>query len=241
MNDMAIPHGSIPTEWKLRTKEVAWEKIRQSPLMQGCAAGDVKFIVALLGGFWDFVDRFPAIIRGTFTDMPENISPRLKKFLRRAAPTLSGTLAEMEKDERSHRALWLRSAAMVDLDEKRLMEWVVLPEIDRISITLDKASPATKLLYFVAVEIVAEGISDFLNSSTAFKEVLGKQGMGWFRVHVVHPADGTTHEDIAYKAAVQMLEADGKEPTEKEINDAVQVCVDLFIDAARACNVKFAT
>lgn len=207
--------------------------------MQGCAKGDVRHIVALIAGFWDFVDRFPAVIRGTFSTIPEGTAPTLAKFLRRSASILSGTLAGMEEDERAHRALWLKSAEMVDLDVQQLMSWKVLPEIDRISTSIEEAEIAEKLLGFVAVEIVAEGISNFLAHSPNFVAVMGQKGMGWFRIHLVHPNDGTTHEDIAYKAAHQMFLAAGKEPTEETLNATIQNCVDLFISGARACAQSF--
>ena len=240
MNDMSPVFSGFQPAWKSRIKLEAWKKIHASPLMEGCATGDVRFIVALLAGFWDFVDRFPAIIRGTFKTISVGTDPRFTKFLQRASERLSGMLSGMEMDERGHRALWLKSAGMVDLDVQKLMSWRVLPEIDKISTIMEQAELRKKLLYFVAAQIVAEGISIFLSKAPCFEKVMGQKGLSWFRVHVVHPNDGTTHEDIAYKAAYQIFVKTGDEPTEESINATIQECVDLFIDGALACCDTFA-
>ncbi len=238
MNGISSAFVGFQEDWKSRIKQEAWGKVFASPLMKGCATGDIKYIVALLAGFWDFVDRFPAIIRGTFMNIPAG-SPKLQKFLRRAAGKLSGTLTGMEEDERNHRTLWLKAAGMVDLNLEKLMGWKVLPEIDLISSSIERAEIRKKLLYFVAVEIVAEGISKYLSQYAAFEKVMGQKGMGWFKAHLVHPTDGTTHEDIAYRAAYQMYQAAGEIPSEEKINFVVQECVDLFSAADRACIHSF--
>jgi hypothetical protein len=235
MNDMSYEFIGFEYAWKARIKLEAWEKINASPLMAGCATGDARFIVALLAGFWDFVDRFPAIIRGTFNTISQGTDPRFTRFLQRASQRLAGMLSGMESDERAHRALWLKSASMVDLDVQKLMSWRVLPEIDRISTVIDQAEVRKKLLYFVAVEIVAEGISNFLSNSSAFEKVMGQKGLSWFRVHAVQPNDQTTHEEIAYRAAYQLFMKAGEDLTEERLNTTIQECVDLFIKGASAC------
>lgn len=233
---------SDDADWRALIKKEAWEKIEKSTLMKSCATGGKKEIRALMAGFWNFVHRFPGIINGTFTVMPSHkISEKLGKFLKRSAPTLSGTLKEMENDERNHRFLWLNASSVVGLDLDALNQWQVLEEIDKISMSISQADVKEKLLAFVAVEIVAEGISQYLCRSPYFRESMGSKGLGWFNVHTVHPDDGTTHEDIAYRVVLQIYQADGTNVSGKMINGTVQKYVDMFIVAAGACHNTFVT
>lgn len=225
--------------WKTRIKQKAWEKIYASPLMRGCIEGDIRFAVALLAGYWNFVDRFPSIIEGTFSSASDDVPDKLRTFLRRAAKTLAGTLASMEGDERQHRELWIRASKVVGLGRIRLDRWEVLPEVDTIARTIGGANISTKLLYFAGVEIVAEGISKCLSESHSFTSMMGREGMRWFQVHLLHPESVTTHEDIAYRTAEMLLRAEDVKPTEAVIDGYVQECVDLFIQAAEACALKF--
>lgn len=231
--------GGLPDGSRTRIKNEAWEKIESSPLMGGCAKGNLDYLGALFAGHWDFVYRFPSIIAATFTTIPSEASLKIQKFLRRSGGRLAGTLKEMERDEKNHRVLWENAASIVGLDYDALVRGKVLPEIDKISTSISEAELQEKLLAFVAVEIVAEGISRCLHEEVRLKEIMGTKGMAWFKVHVVHANDGTTHEDIAYNVVFQIYRAKETPINEKEINRIIQKYVDLFIEGAEACRVAF--
>jgi hypothetical protein len=66
---------------------------------------------------------------------------------------------------------------------------------------------------------------------------MGKKGIGWFNVHSVHPADQTSHEDIAYRAAQSMMPAGTA--AFATIKQTVQEAVDRFVVAAYACCERY--
>ncbi len=244
MGEVALVFSGFESGWRTRIKEKAWAKIYASPLMQGCTRGDIRYVRALLAGYWNFVERFPEIIEGTFSTIPSDIpgqaETRPNKFLRRAARILAGTLESMQNDERQHRVLWLKSAAKAGLGYSDLTGWRVLSEVEDISSVIGAANVRTKLLYFAAVEIVAEGISKCLSESDRFRGIMENEGMRWFDVHLRHPENVTTHEDLAYQAVERLFQEEGIEPTEQGIDEDIQVGVDLFIRAAQACATQFA-
>lgn len=242
MGEVASVFPGFESGWRTRIKSKAWAKIYASPLMQGCRRGDIRYVRALLAGYWDFVDRFPRIIEGTFStiSVSGDALGRLKRFLNLAARTLAGTLESMKNDERQHRVLWLKSADKAGLGYGDLTNWHVLSEINDISNVIGTADVRTKLLYFAAVEIVAEGISKCLSESDQFKIMMESEGMRWFEVHLLHPENVTTHEDLAYQTVERLFQAEGIEPTEQVVDETIQVGVDLFIRAAEACAREFA-
>ncbi len=228
--------AQLPPNWKKRIKAEAWQKTFASTLMHGCGTGDIVYIKALLGGFWYFVSEFPWIIRRAYSEVPHTANENVQRFLKRSAKILSGTLQGMEEDERAHRTLWIRSASCVGLLEDDLAQWEVLPETRKLTDAIGtEASFERKLLYFVAVEIVAEGISRCLIAAPRFSEVMGTQGMGWFNAHVVEEDDATTHEAVAYNLAFSLKRVANEPLNEAGVNADVQRCVDWFIDGAIAC------
>lgn len=215
-------------EWRTRMKDEAYRKVLASPLMHACAEGG-NYPRALFGGFWHFVDEFPAIIRETYTALPSAAAKdTVRRFLRR--------LQGMEDDERAHRALWIRSASRVGLSEGQLHQWRVLPEIRSLtqSIRTEKHL-GRRLLYFVAVEIVAQGVARYLFQAPRFVEAMGEEGMEWFAAHLAAPGHATTHEAVAYKLALAVKQAADEPIDEKSINDDIQRCVDWFFAGGVAC------
>lgn len=219
----------ITSEQQEQIKRVSWQKIFATPLLQGCGGGDSDSLRGLFAGYWHFVDNFPALIRATY-----EASARFSKYGR----VLSGALLEMETDERNHRTLWIKSADAASISEAELYGSAPLPEVQEIITSmLERVSLWQRLLDFVAVEIVAEGISVYLLESESFRARMGKKGMGWFNVHSVHPADQTSHEDIAYRAAQSLMPAGtGAFAT---INQTIQEAVDRFVVAAYACHERY--
>lgn len=216
---------NITAEQKEQIKRSCWERIFVAPLMQGCRGNDETYLRALFIGYWHFVDSFPAVIRETYED-----SARFTRY----GKVLSGALREMESDERNHRALWIKSANAVSIDADELYNTAPLQAVTNITtLMLARDSLWQRLLDFVAVEIVAEGISAYLIPSEKLISRMGKEGMGWFRIHAIHPENQTSHENIAYRAAESMMQPG--EATFSLISRTIQETVDRFIVASNAC------
>ncbi len=214
--------GEQQQQIKLRS----WRELNESPLMNRFKLADDAALRALFVGYWPFVDGFPQVIRSTYEST--------ERFVRHGK-VLSGALREMETDERNHRALWLKSAQAAGITEQDLYDAQALPEVARITDAMvERPSLWQRLLDFVAVEIVAEGISASFLSSQAFCDRLGPKGLAWFKVHVVHPVDQTTHEELAYRAALSLMPEGMPDNRLELIEQTVQETVQRFIAAAGA-------
>lgn len=217
----------LTAEQQEQIKLNSWRKLNASPLMNRFKQADDAALRALFIGYWPFVDTFPRVIRSTYEST--------ERFVRHGK-VLSGALREMESDERNHRALWLRSAHAAGVSEQTLQAAAALPEVARITDAMvDRPNLWQRLLDFVGVEIVAEGISASFLSSPSFCDRLGTSGLAWFKVHVVHPVDQTTHEELAYRAALSLMPEGAANARLDAIDRTVQETVDRFITAAGAC------
>lgn len=234
-------HPGQARVWQARIEAEAYKKVLASPLMHACAQGGTS-PRALFGGFWHFVDTFPAIIRDTYENVPcAAANDKVRRFLKRSAPVLSGSLKPMVDDERAHRALWIRASRRVGLSEIQLQQWRILPEIRSLTEAIrTEGALARRLLYFAAVEIVAESVSRYLSQQPPFVEAMGEDGMEWFNVHLVHPDDATTHEALAYNLALSVKRVAHEPTDEKSVNADIQRCVDWFFAGGIACAREFA-
>jgi len=223
-------------DWQARIKVEAYDKVVACPLVRGCAAGG-DYPRALFGGFWHFVDAFPGIIRDTYANFPVGpLGHSLRVYLRRVAPLLSETLGGMAGEERGHRALWIRSASRVGLSAAQLRDWRVLPEISFLTEAIrSEEHLARRLLYFVGVELVAEGIARYLYRAPRFVEAMGEEGMEWFTAHLIHPDGAISHEVLAYRLSLSVKRAARESADEQSVNADIQRCVDWFFAGGVAC------
>lgn len=229
--------------WTSRIKDQAYRKIAASPLVKGCAAhGNAdRHALALLAGFWPFVDAFPAIIRDTYAGaLGSTGSALLQRFQRRAGPLLAGNLAGMADDEQDHRALWLCAARIIGLSADQLAGWPVLPEVRALIAAIgEERELGRRLLYFAGVEIVAESTSRVLSRAPRFVELMGQDGMRWFAAHLVAPGQLGAHEALAYKLALALRRVADQPADEAAVAADVQRCVDWFVAAGAACVTAF--
>lgn len=229
--------------WTSRIKDQAYRKIAASPLVKGCVArGNAdRHALALLAGFWPFVDVFPAIIRDTYADaLADTRHAVLRRFQQRAGPFLAGTLDSMADDERDHRALWLRAARSLGLSADDLARWPVLPEVRELITAIgEERELGRRLLYFVGVEIVAESTARVLSQAPRFVETMGKEGMRWFAVHLVAPGQLGAHEALAYRLALAVRRAAGQPVDEAVVAADIQRCVGWFVVAGAASVASF--
>lgn len=223
-------------DWLPRIKLETARKVGSSPLIRGCASGDL-YPRALYGGFWHFVNEFPEIIRETYVTLPASATDApLRRLLNRTTRTLSGSLRGMEGDERTHRALWVRAAGCVGLAERQLRQWQVLAEVRSLTDAIrDERELGRRLLYFVAVEMVAECVSRYLVGERHFVEAMGEEGMQWFAAHLVPPGETSPHEALAFQLAMAVRRAKAADVEEKTVSDDIQRCVDWFYAASVAC------
>lgn len=217
----------ITASQKEAIKRKSWHKLNSLPLAARLMAADEMALRALFVGYWPFVDGFPRVIQQTY-----EATAQFSRYGR----VLSGALREMETDERNHRALWLRSTEAADIALADLYSSPALPQVLRVTeAMIERGALWQRLLDFVAVEIVAEGLSVAVLSSERFCERLGPKGTAWFKVHAVHPDGETSHEEIAYRAAVALMPKDGAEVIADQIDRTVQETVDRFVEAMNAC------
>lgn len=224
----------------VRFRDMARAKVLASPLVQGCAnwVAGPAYARALLGGFWSFVDAFPAMVRDTRLQLPAATIEALRGSLASDTGDIMARAAlhDMESDESMHRDLWVRSAGRVGLTEAALHTWPALPEVRTITDALQtEPHLARRLLYFVAVEVVAAEASRHLLQAPRFVEAMGEDGSCWFTAHLTAADGATTHESVAYVLAVALLDAAGEAHDEMSVDEPVARCINWFFDASVAC------
>lgn len=239
---MDTTHHRIDTgsrhDWTRPIKDEAYRRIADSPLVQGCASrgNEANHVVALLAGFWPFVDAFPGIIRHTYGQaFGATPDEALRRFQRRTGAVVSAAMAGMASDESTHRALWLVSARSIGLSEDDLGRPPVLPAIRHlIDAVGGEPNLGRRLLYFVAVEIVAEGVSRLLSQSPRFVAEMGEHGMDWFAAHRLAPGRTGAHEALAYKLALALKRALNEPADVGTVGEDVRRCIDWFVAAGAA-------
>lgn len=223
-------------DWLRPIKAEAARKVESSPLIRGCADAG-PYPRGLYGGFWHFVNEFPEIIRETYASVPAaDADAPTRRFFNRTARRLAGSLRGMEGDERTHRGLWIRAAGCVGLAEAQLERWPVLVEVRALTDAIrNEPELGRRLLYFVAVEMVAESMARYLVGAPRFVAAMGDEGMLWFAAHVVPPDKTTTHEALAFQLAISVKRAGAAPVDEISVSADIQRCVDWFLTASIAC------
>lgn len=217
--------------WVREIKSETLRKISLSPFATMCRAGDMRLTKELFLRFWPFVDAFPKIVnRGCLhilrKELVNTFGLEMIDLFRLGFQILSS----MQKDEEDHRQLWLKTTHVLGLASADLRQ-PSIPEVKMVtSIIAEDVDPHMMFLRFVGVEVVAESMSEYFLSSERFKSALGKEGLGWFEVHVTH--EGMSHEELAFRLARAFNRG---ELTREESDAVIHHVVDCFIAAAEAC------
>jgi len=235
--------------WLEDIKKEVREKVKASPIIRGCAEGDRRSIQFLMSGYWLFVDEFPksiAIARDRVVkDVIVNSIKLLGKFRVNVVSellTLSmEVMGRMKSDEGDHRALWLKTAHSVGLQQDDLERQETLTEVITLNeLVQEKTNFFTIFLRFVAVEMVAEEISRVLLESPPFKVEVNEDGLRWFKVHVIHDCHkGMTHEELAFRLAIALqtlFQGREKEFQKEEVRGIIMGAVDVFDNVGRKCS-----
>ena len=234
MQTLVEKFGQPAPPWFQGIKGRAAERIAESPLAIKCVQGDIVALRALILNYWPFVDTFPQQISAAAIHMLR--ATRLARYhtndLSELWSTASALLQGMQKDEKAHRELWIRTAHSLGVDDE-LGRDKPLDEVNQVIATIGEATdPFKTLLRFVAVEIVAEALSATLLASDAFKAMLDDPGQQWFVTHITHEPGDLTHEELALRLAIAIRDP---YPTETEVEDVIQGTVSRFTDAGEAC------
>jgi len=202
-------------------------------------AGDIQVMRQLILRFWPFVDVFPKLIRKGYSrllksELSKQVKnpsyQRVKDFVN-ILLLAHQTLSDIEKDEKSHRSLWLNTATSLGFAYDDL-EIEPLSEVRAIIVSVGESGDAFGMfLRFAEVEMVAEAVSKDFLASERFVSIVGARGIRWFKEHANH-ADGMTHEELALRLAFAFnddrLDRNGVEMIVKNLTR-------LFIEAGEKC------
>lgn len=231
MEDALVRYAEHIPEWTMQLKEEVRRKALATTLIPAMQAGDRRAIRAFLTGFWSFVYAFPEVIekgRGRV------FRTAFRNHPREAVRTIGAEVTElMKRDESDHRGLWVITASAFGLSDEDLEgDAVNYPKTQLITALVgdEKADPATLLLRFMGVEMVAEVVSGALLSSSQFLEVVHKRARGWFVVHVEHTTS-TPHEEVTFRLANAFTEGGVREETAEKV---ILEVADAFAEAANA-------
>ena len=220
-------------DWIEEIEEQASEKISRSNFALACRQGNIDVMRALIKHFWPFVNEFPRLIQDGVTRFKKEETIKELGWKKAAELFNTGykTFSEIQKDEVSHRELWLKTAQALDLPHCDLDRKPIAAVKAIIGSLANATDPFVMLMRIIAVELVAEAISKDLFTSYQFKSVLGEQGSRWFAAHISHDNE-INHEQLAFQLAFALR---GKTPTKEESNLHIQSCIDLFVEAGEMC------
>jgi hypothetical protein len=227
-----------------------------SSLINRCAEGDRHAAVALSLGFWPFVFDFEKAIKSRVQRLPR--APLYAKFgpqatrrtlvqtahvvkqlqaseLEAVFERAVGAVTEMQEEEETHTAHWVKDAKNLGLERAQLESARVVPGVE----ALVEGARCDDLVGFfaalAATEFMAEELADKLGRSTRYTELFANQRAIWMEVHRVPHGDGPSHLEVDLDLARAYAAHDSSGHVESLVRDTLR----LFGAAAREVEAHF--
>jgi hypothetical protein len=174
-------------------REAARREVETSSLICRSAQGDRKSAMALHKGFWPFVREFEIAIdkhkfgRGLLEE---------KFGVQKAHQVLRGlflAVREMKTEEGSHAVHWRKDAECLGILE------IEGPQVSRTAELIKDAyhpDPTRFFSVLAGIEFIAEELSRFLVSQSAFTSLFSRRRWVWGEVHLIPHDDRPSHVEI---------------------------------------------
>lgn len=224
--------------WFKQIEEEANRRIVESQFAEACRKGEKEAMKRLMVNLWPFVEIFPRLVGRGYMRL---LSPTLYMqygVLHMLSLSYHSMmfLSNIERDEKSHRALWLGSGSGLGLKYPEDYEHSITQEtqawIDSVTLPVE---PADIFLAFVAIEFIAESVSKNFLTSEQFKNAMGNShmGLGWFTVHTVDHGE-KSHANLELHLSLA-FRSESDETNEQKAKQVILGVVDKFLGAANAC------
>lgn len=173
-------------------RALARQEVESSTLIQAAHQGSVSAAKALHIGFWPFVSEFElAIDRHSMPRAPLRLKYGLsanKSFV-----WLASQVRHMKDEEGSHAAHWRKDAECLGVYD---LNAPLQPAVSEL--IADAYSPDLPRFFSVlaGTEFIAEELSAFLISSSAYTDLFSRKRWVWGEVHLAPHDHGPSHLEI---------------------------------------------
>jgi len=208
MNSLEDKFLFADISWVKIVEASAEKKIHNAKFSQNARKGDEATLKQLFLQFWPFVDKFPEMVSNnlkymlTWKRIFEHGPIDMTKLILKAR----NILHDIERDEMSHRILWLSSCDALGISRTELSAMKPIPEIANIINLLNLKSDSVLLLTrCVGVEIVATSVSKSFLTSGNIKHILNPGGVAWFDAHIGHGTGNImSHEELTLRLVMAL-------------------------------------
>jgi hypothetical protein len=213
-------------------RDYAAQVVGASSLIRAARSGNRQAAIALKIGFWPFVREFETAIDRQVLPRHQLAAKFGERRVRHIFLGIAGAVREMKKEEGTHAAHWLKDARCLGLES---LDAECMPGVEALiarSYTKDIPSFFATL---AGTEFIAEELSRFLSSSSAFTGLFTRKRWIWGEVHVASHEHGPSHLDID----MDLARAYSTTNDASQIEAAVRQTVMLFGRAAEEVEAEF--
>lgn len=228
-------------------RDKAYFTTLNSPLIRRCMDGDLEGAKALSVGFWPFVSTFEKAIDIRLTTGGLTRQPLFEKFgklntykhifsiskiiknleeseIEFAFSSAQESLKDMQLEEMTHAAYWLKDAENLELNREILDSARSTTSIEN----LISAAKSPNLVKFFALlggtEFIAEAVASLLAYNKAYTQLFAKKRAIWMEIHTIPEPEGKSHLDID----LDLMRAYSKSEDSRELQNLLLDVIKLF-------------
>ncbi|TSC69642.1 MAG: hypothetical protein G01um101470_1026 [Parcubacteria group bacterium Gr01-1014_70] len=224
--------------WFKEIEEESNRRIVEAPFADICRKGNKEAMKRLMVNLWPFVEIFPRLVRNGYMRLLHPTMYLQYGIINMISLSYHSMmfLSSIERDEKSHRELWINSSSALGLSYPQDFGQSVTPETHAwIDSVATKINPADMFLAFVAIEFIAESVSKNFIQYDPFKNAFGaaKSGLGWFTVHTIDHGE-ISHANLELHLSLAFRK-DLEDSAKQNARSIILGVVDKFLSAANAC------
>lgn len=179
---------------RVALRRQARDEVMNSSLIRECAEGNRSAAIALLEGFWPFVDAFEKAIDRQVSRLP--IKPLIERFGQERVRTFfseaRAAVKEMHEEEGSHAKLWQQSAVQIGAS---LDSSAVCIGVENLLKNAKNSDPVQFFCWLAGTEYIAEELSAYLCRQEGFLNLFPERRWVWGDAHI-EQHEGPSHLEI---------------------------------------------
>ncbi len=213
-------------------RDYAAHVVAASSLIRTARGGSREAAVALKIGFWPFVREFELAIDRQVLPRHQLAHKFGEQQVRRTFLGIARAVREMKQEEGTHAAHWLKDARCLGLEA---LDGKCVPGVEALIARSYTKNMPSFFATLAGTEFIAEELSRFLNSSSAYTGLFTRKRWIWGEVHLAPHEDGPSHLDID----LDLARAYATINDAGQIERAVRQTISLFARAADEVEAEF--
>ncbi len=234
-------------------RERACNTMRNSSLIRRCMDGDLEGAKALLVGFWPFVSAFEKAIDARLTggglyekfgklnankrivSIAKAIRNLEENEIEFAFNSAQDSLRDMQHEELTHAAHWMKDAENLDLNREILESATSTTSVEKL---INDAKNPNLVEFFALLggtEFIAEELAHLLAHNDVYTQLFARKRAIWMEVHTIPDPEGISHLDID----LDLMRAYSNTEDSRRLQNAVLDVINLFGVATEEVNDEF--